>query len=54
MYLRDVCCEDGAGLEQPRTECSVIGNAESSDSATGDCEIGSNSLLPTAVVILDL
>jgi len=45
---------DLAGFRQRHMESLVIGNIESSDFATGECEIGSDSLLCTIVVVFDL
>jgi len=43
---------DVVDFGQCHMESLVIGNLESSGSATGGCEIGSDSLLSTVVVIL--
>jgi len=45
---------DVAGFGQRHMGSLVIGNVECSESATGKCEIGSNSLLSKIVVIFDL
>ena len=44
---------DLAGFGQRHMESLVIGNVKSSESATGECEIGSDNLLSTIVVIFD-
>ena len=45
---------DLTGFGQHHMESLVFGNDESSESATGECEIGSDSWLPAVVVIFDL
>jgi hypothetical protein len=45
---------DVAGFGQRHMESLVIGNVESSESATDECEIGSDSLLSASVVICEL